>query len=101
MDRDKEVIKLHEDMLNLVHRAAGDEKVEWTFARLVETIEDTRYELEYLHEQHRDVIDEKCPSDEKHCGCVYILRREIARLRNELEGYKRDKLIKDIQDEST
>lgn len=34
-----------------------------------------------MQEQHRLVMDEKCPSDEVHCTCVPILRVEIERLK--------------------
>ena len=32
-------------------------------------------------EQHRRVMDEDCPSDERHCTCVPVLRAENAALR--------------------
>ena len=32
-------------------------------------------------------MSENCPSDEIHCTCVPVLRREVARLREILEFY--------------
>jgi len=32
------------------------------------------------------VLDEQCPTDERHCGCVPILRAEIERLRGALDS---------------
>ena len=43
-------------------------------------------ELSAIAEVHKQVMEERCPSDEKHCTCVPVLRREIEQL-------KTDKLI--------
>jgi hypothetical protein len=34
-------------------------------------------ELDDIHEVHKKVMEENCPSDEVHCTCVPILRKEI------------------------
>jgi hypothetical protein len=42
-------------------------------------------ELQDIRDGNRIILDEKCASDEVHCGCVPVLRREIGRLREALE----------------
>ena len=49
--------------------------------RLQDENTNLRDELSVIAEEHRMVMSEKCPSDEMHCTCVPVLRREIARLR--------------------
>lgn len=41
-------------------------------------------ELQDIRDSERIILDEKCASDEVHCGCVPTLRREIERLREAL-----------------
>lgn len=41
-------------------------------------------ELKEIKETHRDIINEVCAGDEKHCPCVPSLRAEITRLRKAL-----------------
>ncbi len=53
---------------NLAKKSAGE---------LIEIIQDYR-------DDFNRVLDEQCPSDEKHCGCVPILRTEIANYQNAL-----------------
>jgi len=48
---------------------------------LNEEIDNLRYIIEDYREGIAKVLDEKCPSDEVHCGCVPILRQEIERLK--------------------
>lgn len=45
-------------------------------------------QLDELQEQHRRIIAEECPTDEKHCGCVPALRGEIGQLQGENERLK-------------
>ena len=33
--------------------------------------------LDEIADQHRRVMADECPSDEKHCPCVPVLRREV------------------------
>jgi len=46
--------------------------------------------LDDYHATFERVMNEQCPTDEKHCGCVPILRAEIERLRGALEGYAKE-----------
>jgi len=39
-------------------------------ARLLET-------LDYYSEDYKKIINEECPTDEKHCSCVPVLRQEL------------------------
>lgn len=41
--------------------------------------------LRDIEDIHLEVIGEKCPADEVHCGCVRIYRKELARLREVIE----------------
>ena len=43
-------------------------------------LHDLRLYKEDIEQTHRMVMEEKCPTDEVHCCCVPILRREIAGL---------------------
>lgn len=48
-----------------------------------------REELRDIESAHRETMTEPCPGDDRvHCACVPALRREIARLREELEAAK-------------
>ncbi len=49
-----------------------------------EELERLRAELADIHDQHRRVMSEKCPTDEVHCTCVPVLRREVERLERAL-----------------
>jgi hypothetical protein len=40
-------------------------------------------ELQDIRDSEQTILDEKCASDEVHCGCVPTLRGEIERLRSE------------------
>ena len=48
-----------------------------------------RNELAVITEQHVRVMSETCPTDERHCTCVPILRREIERLQGVRDHYYR------------
>jgi hypothetical protein len=41
-------------------------------------------ELQDIRDGERTILDEKCASDEVHCGCVPTLRKEIEKLREAL-----------------
>lgn len=55
-----------------------------------------RAEVADWRETQRSVIEEKCPTDEVHCTCVPMLRKELAELRhaNQLVGGERDELAR-------
>ena len=55
--------------------------------------------LAELTEQHQQVMAEECPSDEKHCTCVPILRTGIVRLNAQLAVAC--KTLQDIADDKT
>ena len=38
-------------------------------------------ELADIHNSHKFIMDEKCSSQEKHCGCVPLLRAELTALK--------------------
>jgi hypothetical protein len=50
-------------------------------------------ELEDIRDAHIRVMSEQCPTDEVHCACVPILRRERARIVGMLKEWKRHKDI--------
>ncbi len=41
-----------------------------------------KFKLKDWQDSHSRVINEKCPTDEKHCTCVPALRRQIDRLKD-------------------
>ena len=46
-------------------------------------------ELDDINAAHKQVIEDRCPTDEMHCGCVTFLRREIKKLQQQIaEGTK-------------
>jgi len=45
-------------------------------------------ELEDFKNSEKFVLSEDCPTDEKHCGCVPILKSEVKRVRVELDDWK-------------
>ena len=42
-----------------------------------------------VEDSHRRIMSEQCPTDEVHCTCVPILRRENAELKAKLAEYER------------
>lgn len=68
-------------------------------ARLKETNEDLKSRLDDYRQDYAKVTNDQCPTDEIHCGCVPILRRENRLLSEELANakdelkYRRDALI--------
>jgi len=48
-------------------------------------------ELDEIYAQHKMVMLEKCPTDEVHCTCVPMLRRELKNATEELEEIKKCK----------
>jgi len=57
-------------------------------AKLKEANEDVQSRLDDYRQDYAKVVNDKCPSDEIHCGCVPILRRENRLLAEELENAK-------------
>jgi hypothetical protein len=59
------------------------EDIQWLISR-VNLLEDelayAKMELTELKEYYRKVIEERCPTDEKHCTCVPALRFRIKEL---------------------
>ena len=43
-----------------------------------------RAELADIQDAHRQVMEERCPTDERHCACVPVLRAEVAESAREL-----------------
>ena len=58
--------------------ASEVEKLEASLARVTAERDDYR-------DSARKVLAEECPSDEQHCACVPVLRKENARLREKLK----------------
>ena len=53
------------------------EKAEVDNRTLLEQLEKAEAELEDIRDAHVKVMSEQCPTDEVHCTCVPILKREI------------------------
>ncbi len=45
-------------------------------------IEELEFQATEFKENYLKVINQKCPSDERHCGCVPLLYMRIASLEN-------------------
>lgn len=75
---DLHLIQLQERCLQAADRIESDAE---TIAALRSELADLRQWKADVEAAHRQVMDERCPSDEQHCTCVPILRREIADLR--------------------
>uniref|UniRef100_A0A6M3JNM9 Uncharacterized protein n=2 Tax=viral metagenome TaxID=1070528 RepID=A0A6M3JNM9_9ZZZZ len=58
-----------------------------TVLELYTDLEKVQAELADIHNSHKFIMDEKCSSQEKHCGCVPLLRAELTALKaaNELQ----------------
>jgi hypothetical protein len=63
----------------------GDIATGLRFKALEQEIEQLREELADIKDGNRIILDEKCASDEVHCGCVPVLRGEVERLREALD----------------
>ena len=59
---------------------------ERTWAR--ETLIRLADELQDIQDGNRIILEEKCASDEVHCGCVPTLRGEIERLKGRIGDYQ-------------
>jgi hypothetical protein len=49
-------------------------------------------DLAYRNQSDRRVLADECPADERHCGCVPTLRREVERLRAIVDKLPKDAL---------
>ena len=75
------------------------ERLEKENFRLKEANEDVQSRLDDYRQDYATVVNDQCPTDERHCGCVPILRREnrliseeLANAKDELK-HRRDALI--------
>jgi hypothetical protein len=66
------------DLVGELRRVAG-----FVMCESADEIERLREELADIRDGNRTILDEKCASDEVHCGCVPTLRGEVERLRNQ------------------
>lgn len=80
---------------------AGCDEVHWDckIAKLEAENEDLRSRLDDYRQDYEKTVNDQCPTDERHCGCVPILRRENRLLSEELADakdelkHRRDALI--------
>jgi ATP-dependent Lon protease len=56
--------------------------------RLKEANEDVQSRLDDYRQDYATVVNDQCPTDERHCGCVPILRRENRLLSEDLANTK-------------
>ena len=75
------------------------ERLEKENFRLKEANEDVQSRLDDYRQDYATVVNDQCPTDERHCGCVPILRREnrilsedLANAKDELK-HRRDALV--------
>lgn len=75
------------------------ERLEKENFKLKEANEDVQSRLDDYRQDYATVVNDQCPTDERHCGCVPILRREnrliseeLADAKDELK-HRRDALI--------
>jgi hypothetical protein len=71
---------------------------EWTMDRFIRNAKILEDELADIAEEHRQVMAEECPTDEKHCTCVPILRAEIDSLTAENERLRDGEEYNILQD---
>jgi predicted RNase H-like nuclease (RuvC/YqgF family) len=75
------------------------ERLEKENFKLKEANEDVQSRLDDYRQDYATVVNDQCPTDERHCGCVPILRRENRILSEDLENakdelkHRRDALI--------
>lgn len=55
-----------------------------TIKALLHEIERLQNVISDYRDDFAKVLDEKCPSDERHCGCVPILRKQLDLYKNAL-----------------
>ena len=71
----KKVLEYHEE------RSAGAVGLNTYLIRaMIDEIERLQMIIDDYRQDTATVLDEKCASDERHCGCVPTLREEIKRL---------------------
>jgi hypothetical protein len=75
------------------------ERLEHEIAKCKEANKDVQSRLDDYRQDYEKVVNDLCPTDERHCGCVPILRREnrliseeLADAKDELK-HRRDALI--------
>ena len=75
------------------------ERLEHEIAKCKEANKDVQSRLDDYRQDYAKVVNDLCPTDERHCGCVPILRREnrliseeLAEAKDELK-HRRDALI--------
>ena len=78
-----EILRLRVTVASLKkHRVERDELID-EIACLEQEVERLRETLDEITERHVRVMEERCPTDERHCTCVPMLRGEIERLQLE------------------
>lgn len=68
------------------------ERLEKENFRLKEANEDVKSRLDDYRQDYATVVNDQCPTDERHCGCVPILRRENRILSEDLANAKDDRM---------
>lgn len=68
------------DIVSCGH-CCGENSVDWWNTRPIEDA--LRAELDDIKASHRAIMEEQCPTDERHCSCVPFLRRELETARTE------------------
>ena len=64
------------------------ERLEHEITKLKEANEDVQSRLDDYRQDYAKVVNDQCPTDERHCGCVPILRRENRILSEDLANAK-------------
>jgi len=70
------------------------DRLQSRIAELETVCEDLNSRLEDYRQDYAKVVNDKCPTDEIHCGCVPILRRENRLLSKELADAKEELRIR-------
>ena len=98
---EKKIPALNVDLAEAsMHAYNGEiERLEHEIAKCKEANEDAQSRLDDYRQDYEKVVNDLCPTDERHCGCVPILRREnrliseeLADAKDELK-HRRDALI--------
>jgi len=74
------------------------ERLEHEIAKCKEANKDAQSRLDDYRQDYEKVVNDLCPTDERHCGCVPILRRENRLISEELADAKFD--IQDVKAEN-
>ena len=64
------------------------ERLEHEIAKCKEANKDVQSRLDDYRQDYEKVVNDLCPTDERHCGCVPILRRENRLISEELADAK-------------